>query len=62
MMFLIVFKMKSKKATIVRLVEAVVNGVSLWRVYVNMQLTRVFASEEEAKKWIDEITGNHVSL
>jgi len=54
--------MKLERATIVRLVEAVVNGVSLWRVYVNMQLTRVFASEEEAKKWIDEITGNHVSL
>lgn len=62
MKFLNAFKMKSKRATIVRLVEAVVNGVSLWRVYVNMQLTRVFASEEEAKKWIDEITGNYVSL
>lgn len=54
--------MKSTKAIVVRLVEAVVNGTTLWRVYVNMQLTRVFASEEEAKKWIDEIQGNSIVL
>lgn len=45
-----------------RLVEAVVNGVILWRVYINMELTRVFASKDEAEKFIAEINGTHTTL
>jgi TolB-like protein len=46
----------------VRLVEAIVNGVSLWRVYINMELTRVFATKDEAENFIASIGGSHTTL
>jgi hypothetical protein len=36
----------------IRIVEAIVNGVSQWRVYINQELRFKFATEEQAKHYV----------
>jgi len=46
----------------IRIVEAIVNGLLLWRVYVNMHLEATFPSYEEALKYAVDREGRAVEL
>jgi len=44
--------MESGMKNEIRIVEATVNGVSEWRVYINQELKFKFATEEQAKHYV----------
>jgi len=47
-----------------RIVEAVVNGINLWRVYVNRELVATFPSYLEAQKYLidSDQNGNKLEI
>ena len=46
----------------IRIVEAIVNGLMLWRVYVNMHLEATFPSYEQALKYAADREGRYIEL
>jgi len=42
-----------------RIVQAKVNGIDLWRVYVNMEHTVTFPTKEEAIRYSSDLTNNN---